>query len=195
MPRHLAQPLRHFLRRTDGVGTVEVVFSVIVLNMMLMGFYLWWGAFNAHALVDRMTYTVSDLVTRQRGVELNRSLLDGLDRTAEFILDPEQDAAVRFTQVSMVAGATEGDPPTLVVDWSYSPCNALPAAVVEPGFDAASLPLMAPGSSLIVTDVQVPFTSDFELIPSMTLERRAAALYRFENSFALVGQGAATCPG
>lgn len=100
MAKRFAYPLRTFLRRTDGSGTVEVVLAIVVLNLFLVAFYFWWGAYNAHALVDRTTYTISDLVTRQRGVELNRRLLDGLDRTAEFILDPDQDAAIRFTQVT-----------------------------------------------------------------------------------------------
>lgn len=195
MQRCLFRPFRDYLHRTDGVGTVEVVLSIVVLNMCLVAFHFWWGAYNSHALVDRTAYTISDLVTRQRGTELNRSLLDGLDRTAEFILDPDQDAAIRFTQVTMVAGPNPDDPSTIRIDWSYSPCNALPAAQAGEGFDAASLPMMANGSSLIITDVQVPFASTTELIPDMTFERRAAALYRFENSFALVGQGATSCPG
>lgn len=195
MAKRFAYPLRTFLRRTDGSGTVEVVLAIVVLNLFLVAFYFWWGAYNAHALVDRTTYTISDLVTRQRGVELNRRLLDGLDRTAEFILDPDQDAAIRFTQVTKEAGQSPGDPGTIRIDWSYSPCNAMPAAQAGPGFDIQTLPMMADGSSLIVTDMQVPFVSELDLIPSITFERRAAALYRFENRFTLVGEGAVTCPG
>lgn len=188
--RHLCA----FGRRTEGSGTVEMVFSVLALNMLLAAFFIWWGAYNSHALADRATYTINDLITRQRGVELQRSFLDGLERTAEYILDPDQDARVRFTQVTLVAGAQPTDPPTLQVDWSYSPCAMLPTAVAGPGFDVASLPMMATGATMIVTDMEVPYVSTFSLIPSITFERRAVSLYRNEPQFALAGSGASQCP-
>lgn len=103
----LRRHLRAFGRRTEGSGTVEMVFSVLALNMLLAAFFIWWGAYNSHALADRATYTINDLITRQRGVELQRSFLDGLERTAEYILDPDQDARVRFTQVTLVAGRSQ----------------------------------------------------------------------------------------
>lgn len=187
--------LARFARRTDGAVMVDVVLSLVILNMMLWAFFLWWSAYNSHAQVDRMAYTVSDLVTRQRGTVLQRSLLDGLDRTAEFILDDDQDAAIRFTQVTLVAGADADDPPELRIDWTYSPCSALPAAAPGPGFSVEDLPLMATGATMIVTDVLVPFESQFALIPSMEFERRVVAIYRFEQSFTLEGAGASSCPG
>lgn len=187
--------LQTFRSREDGVATVELIMAVVILNMFLMAFYTWWNAFNNHAIVDRAAYTVSDLVTRQRGTVLQRSLLDGMDRTAEFIIDPDLDASVRFTQVTLVAGNTETDPDTLRIDWTYSPCSALPAAQLGSGFDIASLPVMAEGASMLVTDVRVEFPSSLDLLPSLTFERRAVAIYRFENSFSLDGTGASTCPG
>lgn len=185
--------LRRFWREETGSGTVELLVSVMVINMMLMAFFLWWGTYNSHALVDRMTYTINDLITRQRGTVLERRFLDGLERTAEFILDPEQDASIRFTQVTLVPGETELDPPTVEVDWSYSPCGALPAAVEGAGFDVASLPMMAVGATMVVTDVQVPYVSTFDLIPSLVFDRRAVSLYRFETRFDLDGAGTSTC--
>lgn len=190
----LAHRWRGFLRRQDGDATVEMVFSVIILNIFLSAFVLWWGAYTSHAAVDRATYTVSDLVTRQRGTTLQRPFLDGLEKVAEFLIDPDQNAAVRFTQVTLVAGATTNDPPELRVDWSYSPCGAMPAAVAGPGFDTASLPMMATGATMLVTDMEVPYVSTFDLIPSITFERRAVSLYRFEARFDLAGSGGTSCP-
>lgn len=170
-----------------------MVFSVMIINLLLGAFYVWWSAYTSHAQADRVTYTISDLITRQRGVTLNATFLDGLERTAEFILDPSQNAQIRFTQVTYRAGQLPTDPPQMTVDWSYSPCGAYPAAVAGPGFDVASLPEMAVGATMIVTDMRVPFVSRVPLIPSMTFERRAVALYRFERQFTLTGQGTTTC--
>ena len=182
-----------FLRAEAGAVTVEMLFSVVVMNMLLMAFFFWWGAYSSHALVDRMAYTVNDLVTRQRGTTLDRSFLDGLERTAEFILDEDQDAAIRFTQVTMRPGETEGDPPYLAVEWSYSPCGAMPVAVIEAGFDEEALPMMAVGATMVVTDVRVPYISTLDLLPSLDFERRAVSLYRFEPRFDLQGDGTTAC--
>lgn len=184
---------RFFRRQEAGAITIEMLGSVVVLNMLLVAFYLWWAAYSSNALVDRMTYTVNDLVTRQRGVALDRAFLDGLERTAEFILDPDQNATLRFTQVTLRDGAAPTDPPVIEVDWSYSPCGARPAAVAGPGFDVASLPMMAVGATMIVTEVQVPYASTSDLIPSLLFERRAVSLYRFEPRFDLTGTGTVTC--
>lgn len=191
--RKTGSVLRAFRRNDAGAVTVEMLGSLLIINMLLVAFFLWWGAYNAHALVDRMTYTINDLVTRQRGTELQRSFLDGLEQTAEFILDPEQNASIRFTQVTLRPGPTPDSAPVIEVDWSYSPCQALPQATADAGFDSATLPMMALGATMIVTEVQVPYTSTFELIPSLLFERRAVSLYRFETAFALAGTGTATC--
>lgn len=185
--------LRRFGREDTGAVTIEMLFSVLLINMFLVSFYLWWGAYNAHALADRMTYTINDLITRQRGTELQRSFLDGLERTAEFILDPDQNASIRFTQVTLRPGPTPDAPPEIDVDWSYSPCQALPLAVPGTGFQPADLPMMAVGATMVVTEVQVPYISNFQLIPSMVFERRAVSLYRFEQAFTLTGTGTTTC--
>ena len=189
----LRDGIQRWRRREDGAVTVELLGSILVINMFLMAFYLWWQTYHSHALVDRMTYTINDVVTRQRGLVLERRFLDGLETTAEFILDPDQNAAVRFTQVTMRPGENPGDPPFVDVDWSYSPCGAMPQAVRGPGFDTASLPMMAVGATMIVTEVEVPFTPTFDLIPALTFERRAVSLYRFEMRFDLHGDGTATC--
>lgn len=189
----IGRSLSRFCRNTSGAITVEMLGSVVILNICLMSFYLWWQAYNSHAVVDRMTYTINDLITRQRGLVLQRSFLDGLETTAEFILNPEQDAAIRFTQVTLQPGASPGDPPQMQVDWTYSPCNALNFADAGPGFEVDDLPLMAVGASMIVTDVQVPFVSTFDLLPSLLFERRAVSLYRFELRFDLEGTGTSTC--
>lgn len=192
------QGIRHWLRRVvrkeDGSVTVEMLVSVMVINAFLMAFYIWWETYNSHAMVDRVTYTVNDLITRQEGVTINRAMLDGLETTAEFILEPNMNAEIRFTQVTLQPGPTAEAPPVLNIDWSYSPCGALPMAVAGDGFDQASLPMMAVGSTMIVTDVRAPFISTFDLIPSLTFERRAVSLYRSVQRFnALEGDGTAAC--
>lgn len=189
----LTRRLRLWGLRESGAVTVELLFSVVIINIFLVAFFIWWQMYNSHALVDRAAYAVNDLITRQRGLALDRRFLDGLETTAEFILDPDQNAQLRFTQVTMRPGTNPGDPPFIAVDWSYSPCGALPAAVAGPGFDTTTLPMMAVGASMVVTEVQVPFIPTLDLLPALTFEQRAVSLYRFEMRFNLQGEGTATC--
>lgn len=191
--RGLRAAVRRFLRDSGASATAEMVIAVATLNMMMGAFFLFWKAFGAHALADRTAFTVNDLVTRQRGVELQRPLLDGLERMAEFMLDADQDVSVRFTQVTFRKERPTDPSAKIMIDWSYSPCGELPAAVAGDGFDVASLPVMAENATMIITDIEVPFWSPMPMIPSMTFERRAVSVYRFEPRFNLAGAGGSSC--
>lgn len=190
---NLRAAVRRFLRDSGASATVEMIIAVATLNMMMGAFFLFWKAFSAHAMAERTAFTINDLVTRQRGLELQRPFLDGLERMAEFLLDGDQLVSVRFTQVSFRKEEPSDANARIMIDWSYSPCGELPVAVAGPGFDAAALPLMAENATMIVTEVEVPFWSPMPVIPSMTFERRAVSIYRFEPRFDLAGAGTTSC--
>lgn len=190
---NLRAAVRRFLRDSGASATVEMIIAVATLNMMMGAFFLFWKAFSAHAMAERTAFTINDLVTRQRGLELQRPFLDGLERMAEFLLDGDQLVSVRFTQVSFRKEEPSDANARIMIDWSYSPCGELPVAVAGPGFDAATLPLMAENATMIVTEVEVPFWSPMPVIPSMTFERRAVSIYRFEPRFDLAGAGTTSC--
>lgn len=177
--------LRRFRDETRGAALIEMIFALIITNMALVGFTVWWDAYRAQARVERTAYTLSDLITRQRGTTLTRPFLDGLERTAEFLLRPEQDAAIRFTQVTRQSG-TPPNVAGLVVNWSYSPCGRFLPAQNDPTFSLANVPLLNVGATVIIVEMRVPFSprNGLEVLSGLDDEifyRRIAAMPRFES--------------
>lgn len=113
--------VRVFGRDTRGAAIAELLFALIIVNLILVAFFVWWEAYRAQSRVERVAYTVSDLISRQRGTTLTRPFLDGLERTAEYMMTVDQDAAIRFTQVTRISG-THPNLTGININWSYSPC-------------------------------------------------------------------------
>lgn len=178
--------VRHFVQDTRGVVLAEMIFALIIVNFVLVAFFVWWEAYRAQARVERVAYTMSDLISRQRGTTLTRPFLDGLERTAEFLLTPDQDAAIRFTQVTRVSG-THPNLSGLAINWSYSPCNRFLPAQNDPTFSRAAFPMMAVGATMIMVEVRVPFEPPAALDDLVGLEdrvftRSVVAMPRFESN-------------
>lgn len=180
--------LRRFRDDTRASVMMELIFAAILTNMILAAFFVWWDAFQAKSRVEKTAYTISDLISRQRAqpslpAQLTRPFIDGLERTAEFLLMEDQNARMRVSQIrrtSGVATSTAG----LVIDWSYSPCNAMPAIGNDPAFNLSMVPLLAVGSAVIVVELVVPFEPEYTIgISPTTFTRRVIALPRFEQSF------------
>ncbi|MEY4982397.1 MAG: hypothetical protein RIR62_663 [Pseudomonadota bacterium] len=188
-----------FARDTRGAALVEMLFALILLNFVLIAFYIWWDAYRQQARVERTTYTISDLVSRERGSTLQRPFLDGLERVAEYLLREEQNAAIRFTQVTRTSGTPANGTTGLTVNWSYSPCNRYPPSRTDPSFDLNEFPIMALGSTMIMVEMRVPYDPEslletFVGLNPQTFRRAVIAMPRFENQpFTLQGTGTSTC--
>lgn len=160
----LAGLLARFRRTEDGSsGVIEMLMAMSLINMVLLSFFGWWEAYRAQATLERTAYTISDLIARQRVSALSRTYLDGIERTAEFLVDEDMDVTMRVTQITRISGLptlADGTINTtgLVVNWSYSPCNAMPSPVGDMGF-LRNLPLLSIGPPLLVVEVSAPYQS------------------------------------
>lgn len=199
MRQRLLHRIRRFATETRGSAIVEMLFALMILNFILLAFYMWWDAYRQQARVERTTYTISDLISRQRGASMDRTFLDGLERTAEYLLREEQDAAIRFTQVSRTSGTPANGTSGLTINWSYSPCGRFRTAQTDPQFNLAEFPIMALGSTMIMVEFRVPYDPEtlFDTtigLEPQTFERVVIAMPRFENRpFTLFGIGTSTC--
>jgi hypothetical protein len=199
MRARLRSRIGQFARDTRGAALVEMLFALIILNFVLIAFYIWWDAYRQQARVERTAYTISDLVSRERGEALQRPFLDGLERVAEHLLRDEQDAAIRFTQVTRTSGSPANGTNGLTINWSYSPCGRYAPAATDPNFRLAEFPIMALGTTMMMVEMRVPYDPETLLETSIGLEaqtfRRAViAMPRFENRpFILQGTGTSTC--
>lgn len=199
MRRRVLGRIRRFGAETRGSAIIEMLFALMILNFILLAFYIWWDAYRQQSRVERTTYTISDLISRQRGVTLDRPFLDGLERTAEYLLREEQDAAIRFTQVTRTSGTPANGTIGLTINWSYSPCGRFSNAQTDPLFNLAEFPIMALGATMIMVEFRVPYDPETMLGTMIGLEprifRRAViAMPRFESRpFTLQGTGTTTC--
>lgn len=189
----LPRIFRRFRDDTRGAVMIELIFAAVLTNTVLAAFFVWWDAYQAQARVEKTTYTISDLISRQRGTTLTRPFLDGLERTAEFLLMDDQNARMRVSQVTRTSGNVN-DTTGLTVNWTYSPCNAMPAITADPNFRLSMVPMLAVGSSIIIVELVVPFDPEYSIgIDPVTFRRSVMALPRFEQSFTISGTGTTTC--
>lgn len=190
-----AQPKPNFLKDTRGAVVIESLIALTMLSLVGTAMVSFWDAYQTKSRLQKATYTVSDLISRQRGTTLTRGFLDGMKLTADFAMQDAQQTTLRVSQVSRASG-TPTDPNGLVVDWSYSPCNRAPAlGDATLGTVKARLPMIDLGASLVVVELVVEHDAGMPSInfSKMSFAAFIASLPRFEQRYALAGTSAAVC--
>lgn len=200
-PSRLFKPLslRTFAKDSEGSITIEAIFAISIMILGLTGFYYFWSAYQAENRVQKATYTVSDLISRQRGTTLTKVFLDGMENTAEFLMHNNQNAIMRFTQVRRTSG-TASSTTGLTVDWSYSPCGAMTTLTTATiGSIQSKVPMLDLGAAVVVTEMKVDYSFGFkhngQNYDALTFNSFLAAMPRFEQQFTLTGTGTSTCIG
>ena len=118
-----------------------------------------------------------------------------MEQTAEFLMQGDQDAILRFTQVRRTEGVAT-DAAGLTVDWSYSPFNAQPVlSTASLGEIRGKLPLLDLGAALIVVEMRADFYAGMPEIGfgKVTFRGGVSSLPRFAQQFAITGTGTSTC--
>lgn len=191
--------LRRFFSDEKGSVTIEALAAISIMTLGLTAFFYFWSAYQAENRVQKATYTVSDLISRQRGTTITKNFLDGMENTAEFLMHNDQNALMRFTQVRRVSG-TATSTTGLAVDWSYSPCGAKTALTTSTvGTIYPKLPMIDLGAALVVVEMTVEYSPGFtykkQTFAKLTFDGFLAAMPRFEQQFTLTGTGVSTCMG
>ncbi len=188
-------PRSRFARDTRGSIVVDSLSGILLLSLGASAFFVFWEAYQVQNRVQKATYTISDLISRQRGTSLSRTFLDGMERTAEFLMHDDQNAIMRISQVRRTSG-TATTSTGLVVDWSYSPCNAkTPVTTATISNIRNKLPLIDLGAALIVVEVDVTYDAGMPEINfgTMNFSGFLSSLPRFEQQFSITGTGTTTC--
>lgn len=191
--------LRRFLGDEKASVTIEALAAISIMTLGLTSFFYFWSAYQAENRVQKATYTVSDLISRQRGTTITKVFLDGMENTAEFLMHNDQNALMRFTQVRRVSG-TATSSTGLAVDWSYSPCGARTALTTSTvNTIYPKLPMIDLGAALVVVELTVDYSPGFtyqqQTLGKMTFNGFLAAMPRFEQQFSLTGNGVTNCIG
>ena len=168
--------LRRYRDRTQGSMVIEAIFAVPVLAMGMTGFFTFWDAYRTQNEVQKATYAVADMLSREM-VPATPAFLDGLEDILEYLV--REDARLRFTSIRRTSDGPTGAT-GLDVLWSYSPSNGLPVltdttvGTVEP-----ALPMMAIGSNIVLLEVEVPFAPMTDILSVSLLTERVAMRPRF----------------
>lgn len=188
-------PQSRFARDTRGSIVIDSFTAILLLSLGASAFFAFWEAYQVQNRVQKATYTISDLISRQRGTTLTRTFLDGMEQTAEFLMHDDQNAIMRISQVRRTSGVAT-DTAGLTVDWSYSPCGAK-VAITTATINTIrnKLPLIDLGAALVVVEFEADYNAGMDEIGfgAMTFRGFLSSLPRFEQQFSISGTGRTTC--
>lgn len=184
-----------FRQETRGSIVVESLGAILILSLGASALFTFWDAYQTKNEVQKATYTLSDLISRQRGTTLSRPFLDGMAVTAQFLIPGQAKPALRISQIRRISG-TATDAGGLTVDWSYSPCGRVKAlATGTVGTIRDKLQMIDLGSALIVLELDVDYDAGMPALGfgKMTHRGFLTSLPRFEQQFALTGTETGFC--
>jgi len=182
--RRLADRLSRFRRDTRGSLLVESVFIVPIMALGLTGFYAFWDVYRTQNTVQKASYAVADMLSREM-VPATPAFLDGLERTLEFLI--RENARLRITSIRRISDGPTGVT-GLDVLWSYSPSNAMvPLNETSLVTIQNAIPMMAVGSNMVIFEVQVPYVPVTDVLEVDTLNEVVAMRPRFLPTLCMQG--------
>ena len=150
--RALQRAIGRFFRHEDGSFVVE---SVLVLPMLFwahLGLFAYWNVYATTNTVQKATYTISDLITRQQ-VSVDDAYLNGLRNVMSYLVESPTTPKILVTSFRYSQANSRYE-----VIWSRSPSNAMSvlnnASLVSL---RDRLPLMSDGDSAVLVETEVGF--------------------------------------
>ena len=169
----------------DETATV-VAEAVIVLPLFLWAYialFVYWDAFRSMNTVQKATYTVSDMISREQSkTGITSAYINGMKQVMGYLIDHDQTVKMRVTSVSW------SDPnQRFEVHWSRSPDNTMIPLTTATLQDLASkIPKMSAGDYVIVVEVAVDYEPTFDVgLPQQTFRQFIVTRPRFLPCIAL----------
>ena len=148
--------LRRFSRAEDGSVTAEAIIVMPMLIWAYLALFVYWDLFRSYNTVQKASYTISDLISRQSDVDTK--FLDGMLTIMNYLIDSDQDAKMRLTSVQWI----EKDQ-RFVVLWSRSPGRGM-AELTNTTVQEMQpwIPTMTDGNSVIIVETAVSYRPAFD---------------------------------
>jgi len=177
----LRRPLARFARDERGAVVAE---AVIVLPLFLWAYialFVYWDAFRSLNTVQKATYTVSDMISREQ-TGITSGYIDGMKKVMEYLIDEDQDVRMRVTSVTW--SDTNG---RFEVHWSRSPGSTMtPLTTATLQNYAYEIPNMAAGDYVVIVEVEVDYKPSFDVgLPDETFRQFIVTRPRFLPCIAL----------
>ena len=148
----LLRPFRRFHRDDRGSVTLEAMIVLPLLIWAHAALFVYWDAFRTINTVQKASYTISDLISRQQG-SVNNAYLNGMRSTMAYLMDDDQPATMRITSYRW-----SGNRNRYEVIWSNSNVPGKPALTTASLAALVSgLPDMSDGDSAILLETRVPY--------------------------------------
>ena len=174
--------MRRFLRDETGTLLAE---AVIVLPLMLwayMALFVYWDAYRSINTVQKASYTVSDMVSREM-VTLNAQYVPGMRDLMRYLIGRNQDIKLRVTSVAWSDANKRFE-----VDWSRSPDSKMPQLTTATIADLAyRIPKMADGDRVMLVETEVAYHPAFNVgLSDSTLKQFIVTRPRFVPKICLI---------
>ena len=160
--------LRRFQQQSHGSVAVEGLFGGVLLLGWFMIAYQFYDAFRMRAVVSRATYTVADLISRERD-PIGPTYIEGINRIFEAATRSRGDGQswIRVTLISCEATDTDqrvcdGTNKLVRLRSSMTPNSSLAASYATGGHEAytqstldakaSRIPIMAAGDSAAIVE-------------------------------------------
>lgn len=154
----LINALRRFGREDRGNLMVEAVLILPFMLWAYVGLFVYWDAFRSINTVQKATYTVSDMISREQRT-ITAAYLTGMDTIMERLVDRDQNVSMRVTSVYFDEADNRNE-----VHWSRSPHNAMtPLTTTTLQAYAERIPEMADGDYVVIVEVAVAYTPAFNV--------------------------------
>lgn len=194
--RFLLKKARAFGRQEGGSVVVETVIMLPLLIWALLAMIVYWDAFRTVNRLDKATYALADILSRQQA-PVAIATVDRWDDFVASMMNNRYTAQVRVTSYRWVVANNRFE-----VLWSRSAGNLQPQLnTASLQLLASRLPMMAPSEYGILTEswlaykppLSVPFMGAVQ-IQNMTMEKFTPTPTRF-SPLCIVGMTAASCTG
>ena len=165
---------RRFLQDTEATLTVELVLALPILLWGYLATGVFFDAYNVQSNASKATYTVADLLSRQRE-EVDAKFLTESRNLFDWLLGNQGTSAIRITSVSFDDVAD-----VYRVHWSHGTNGKQPQTDATIANFAGQLPDLPDGDYVIVVETWHDFTPSFSVgIPESTFENFIVTAPRF----------------
>jgi Flp pilus assembly protein TadG len=156
--RFIRNQFARFGREDRGAILAEAVLVLPFMFWAFLGLFVYWDAFRAMNKVQKASYTISDMISREM-VTINDAYITGMDTLMERLIDTDQDVTIRVTSVTW-----NEDNNRFEVHWSRSTGSLMPRLTTTTLQNYASLiPDMSDGDYVVIVESSVRYTPAFNI--------------------------------
>ncbi len=152
--------IRRFLTDETAAGVLEAVIVLPLLVWTYLAMFVYWDAFSTRNTVQKATYTVSDMISREMN-PMSQAYLNGLLRVLDYLVDENQTITLRVSSVTWNETRARNE-----ILWSYAPQGLMPVlttALIQGDAFRNRIPQMADSDTAIIVETAIGYDPAFDV--------------------------------